>query len=377
MIKEILKVNSKLNLATCIWGSSGYGKTSLSLQYADENKMDLILIEGISINPSLTAIPVITDKEVETRLTTWLHKVCSATKPTLLLIDELNRVEHPTVFSMLTSIILQRQFMLHKIPDCVQIVATCNYESEDSNVREIHDALYKRLCHVEHSPDVKELVIHMEGVCEEIQEALIRNEILDLATHDFFEEEVISKLNANGRQVNFAIKFFLAAKDVISEAAIKTGMRGIIGSKSFKLFDTLSNTTVDIIPNFEDNGMLNKIRKIYSRGKGLELIETFKLRAEKDPKTVAEVALLTDIPEIISAMVTVVGSQPIRSIVYRDGELFSFNPTQRTDDSFKVVKATKKNVQDLKSEHDGLTGNKINEVSYVVIAKCKLDTEVD
>jgi len=335
MIKDILKVANKINLATCIWGSSGYGKTSLASQYGKENGLDLILIEGIAINPSLTAIPVITEEEVLTKLTSWLHKVCSATKPTLLVIDELNRVEHPTVFSMLTSIVLQRQFMLHKIPDCVQIVATCNYESEDSNVREIHDALYKRFCHLEHNPRASECVSHMQ-LDEEIQEALVNSDIISSSTHDFFDEEVVEKLNSNPRQIETACHFFKNAEE-LDHATIKTALRGIIGVQAFKLYDVLSQVEDQFkLPPCSDFTILDVIKKFYNKGRGLEIIETLKLRAESNKLGVATVALLSEIPEIMSSLTSCLGNLEVPNYLELGDKAISYNPKILTDNCLKV-----------------------------------------
>jgi len=334
-VSSILEVNRQLGVPSMLWGRSGTGKSSHLVQYAQDNNMDIILVEGIAIQPSLSAIPKITEDHVRILLTDWLHKACIANKPTLLFIDEFNRVESNMAFNLLTNVLLARQYQGHSLSEHVQIVAACNYEEEDNGVRELPDALYKRLMHLEWAPDLSSVIKYMP-IPTEYKEALASSEAcIDMAPVPFFKQSVITKLNNNPRQTSRAVNYFILGKQKgLSESQLFEGVQGLIGEAVHIIMPLISQVN-EKIPEFEDENFFNICEEWYAKGKGQELIQTFKLRAERDREETATYVLMLNIPEIISAMTTDFLDLKLPLILIRNSSMYYIDVNLKDKDSMK------------------------------------------
>lgn len=339
-VAAILEVNKILGIPTMLWGRSGTGKSSHLNQYAIDNGMDVILIEGISINPSLSAIPKITEDRVRILLTDWLAKACEATRPTLLFIDEFNRVESNMAFNLLTNVLLARQYQGHKISPHVQIVAACNYEEEDNGVRDLPDALYKRIMHLEWAPNLKSIISYMP-IPQEYKEALLMSDAcIDMSFTPYFKESVISKLNNNPRQTSRAINFYSMSKEKgLNESQIFSGMLGMIGESVHIILPLISQVN-EKIPDFNNKNFFDKCDDLYKKGKGQELISTFQLRAESDPETTAKAILILGIPEIITALKPQLEKVSLRGYLEMNGQCIFINPEVNVKGCLKRQKQT-------------------------------------
>ncbi|MEN6636648.1 MAG: AAA family ATPase, partial [Clostridiaceae bacterium] len=104
----MLRAHRAAKKVLMFWGSSGFGKTATVKAYVKEDGLNLILRNAVYLDPLNCWIPrdddsgdYIVDKPHK-----WVHEVLTATKPTVLFLDELTRCRSVQIMNMLTELIL-------------------------------------------------------------------------------------------------------------------------------------------------------------------------------------------------------------------------------------------------------------------------------
>lgn len=318
-LEKILNINKKLKIPTILWGCSGFGKTSVVKEYARKNNLKTIFVDAITVQPSLTVIPKINNEKVTLYPVPWLEEIVNAKEPTLLFVDELNRVESVSVFNLFISLFLSRKYQNLDISEHVQIIGACNYESEDSGTREIPDALMKRCMHLEWSPNKEEIIKNM-NVNNNIKKNFF---LLNLFSEkkSLFKENVLSKLNINPRQLEKACLFFELANNTLNNTIIEKCIEGLIGEGVSCIISSLQNSLQEIDLDFNNlKDFFNKVEELYNKGKTSEIIKFFEDKAQtEDIKKLAQIALLTNKAEIISSLLKIFKDVEVPTYMKMDG----------------------------------------------------------
>jgi hypothetical protein len=155
-IHKILLAHYQTKLSLMLWGSSGYGKTSIIHDFAATNNFDLCMLHAQYLDPLALFIPSTGEMKdlgyVKVYPSEVLHKIFSAKRKMVLFLDELTRAREET-FNILTELLLDRKVFGYKVPDHVLMIAASNFSEEDNGVRELPDAVMQRLTHLIHAPD--------------------------------------------------------------------------------------------------------------------------------------------------------------------------------------------------------------------------------
>ncbi len=153
---SILLAHYKTQLSVMLWGSSGYGKTSVVKDFAVKNGFELVVLHAQYLDPLALFIPSTGEMKelgyVKVYPSEVLHKIFNAKQKMILFLDELTRAREDT-FNILTELLLDRRVFGYKVPDHVLIIAASNFVEEDSGVRDLPDAVMQRLTHIVHAPD--------------------------------------------------------------------------------------------------------------------------------------------------------------------------------------------------------------------------------
>lgn len=155
---KIFYAHYKTQQSLLLWGSSGYGKTSLVKKFASQYKFELMTIHAQYLDPLALFIPStknVSEKGfVKFYPSEVLHRIFETRKKTVLFLDELTRANEET-FNILTELLLDRSIFGYKIPDHVLILASSNFSEEDQGVRNLPDAVMQRLTHLIHAPSAR------------------------------------------------------------------------------------------------------------------------------------------------------------------------------------------------------------------------------
>ncbi|MFK7823592.1 MAG: ATP-binding protein [Oligoflexales bacterium] len=173
---KIFLAHYKTQQSLLLWGSSGFGKTSLVKAFADMKDFRLMTVHAQYLDPLALFIPStqdIGDKGfVKFYPSEILHKIFVTKKRTVLFLDELTRANEET-FNILTELLLDRCVFGYKIPDHVLIIASSNFAEEDHGVRDMPDAVMQRLTHLIHAPSPRESIDNMRS---RLAQKLLENE---------------------------------------------------------------------------------------------------------------------------------------------------------------------------------------------------------
>lgn len=163
---NILNAHFKTKLPLMLWGSSGYGKTSIVNDFASRFGFELVVLHAQYLDPLSLFIPSTSEMEelgyVKVYPSQLLHKIFNCKQKTVLFLDELTRAREET-FNILTELLLDRKVFGYSVPEHVLIVAASNFLEEDTGVRELPDAVMQRLTHLIHAPDSVVSASHLKS----------------------------------------------------------------------------------------------------------------------------------------------------------------------------------------------------------------------
>lgn len=138
-------------------GQSGEGKTSEVHSFGQKYGYDVNTLLLCYIDPMDLSIPIENASRpgVLTHLTAeFIIDLCTPEgKPTILFLDEFTRPAKKQTQFMLTELLNDRSFMkTNKLRDNVFIVGATNLTAEDTGVEELHDAVLRRVTHLNFVP---------------------------------------------------------------------------------------------------------------------------------------------------------------------------------------------------------------------------------
>ena len=231
------------NIASCIWGDPGCGKSEFVKDLAKELDHELIHINCYSFESTDLVLPSIegkgSKKEVEFIPCSWVKQAANTDKPTIIFLDEVNRIK-PENLNLLTTLVLEKEVYGIKLSSDIKFVAAGNFESNCIGANELDSAIYARFMHLLFDLPITDSIPFMGDA--KGQEFLMQNlDLLEVEGQEAaFSEGVLDKLQANRRSQTFALRL---CQDPMLSAPLRLpacqGLLGFIeGTKFSSAWDT-------------------------------------------------------------------------------------------------------------------------------------------
>jgi hypothetical protein len=183
-----------------------------------------------------------------------LHRLMNATKPTIVLYDELNKFSNPSVENMLNSIFLDRCYNGHKFSDQVLIVGCLNFRSKSTSAKDLDFSIINRATSVLFQPDHKDIV---EGMRTAKGKILASKLGASCGGKDEFQEEVMDRFDEQfpekgGNAFEVAARpmdelFEMIDNKTLSDRALMMLCNGRFGGKlGAKIFKIIEKMTTEV-----------------------------------------------------------------------------------------------------------------------------------
>lgn len=155
-LSEVCVKYLKANVNLLITSSPGLGKTAKIKQAVEETLgWDLLFLHGVICDPTdVKGFPFVSkDGKSATFLPAGvMHQLVTATKPTVLFIDDVGQSPQ-SVQAATMQVIWDRIIGDHKIPDCVRFILASNRRQDKAGVGGILSTLTDRCVPIEVTPD--------------------------------------------------------------------------------------------------------------------------------------------------------------------------------------------------------------------------------
>ena len=269
---KIFAAHYRSKLPVMLWGSSGYGKSSLVANFAKKHSMSLNVVHAQYLDPLALFIPATSDMRelgyAKFYPSDLIYRILNATEKTVLFLDELTRAREET-FNILTELLLERKVFGYALPANVMIIAASNFAEEDSGVKDLPDAVLQRLTHIIHAPEPQDALAKLKNPLAQRAMMNGRNLIPKASSYP-----ILDRLRASPRQVD--------ACGSLAEAGLKEGellavCQGRIGIEagtefSFALNRELSGGRAAFPIKLEASNMLS-LAQFEEGGAVLEVVE--------------------------------------------------------------------------------------------------------
>lgn len=234
ILMEILRIHKEAKKSLVLWGSSGFGKSATIKEFAKAEGMKLIDIKAISLDPLTTAMPEVQNGVVNFVPNTWFHEVCTSDEPIVLFLDEINKFSNPSVQNMLNDLILDRQYVGHKIKPNVFIVGAANFVSESEEASPLDESILFRLTNILFAPKHQEVCVNMQTRLG--KKLATKLKVVGKGV-DVFQEEILDKLHKDiPRQIDHIAELCdgVTDRDIIEKIVL-----GRIGKDGLKIIDDI------------------------------------------------------------------------------------------------------------------------------------------
>lgn len=236
---SLFKAHHLTKAPIILWGKSGFGKSSTVRSFAKDNGYNLEVWQAIALDPLTMALPVERRDRMDFIPNESFHRLITATEPTILLIDEVNKFSNPSVENMLNSLILEREYNGFKLSDSVLIVGTANFVADSQTAQLLDFSIINRCTNIMFSPDKLDIVENMQSV--------MAKGFVNLFNHvdtseESFRIEISDRLHISDNEISprqlDAIGHIIEKAPWLSEDAVKLLCIGRIGNvKGIKLFE--------------------------------------------------------------------------------------------------------------------------------------------
>lgn len=300
--RKLITAARKHNVATCLWGDPGSGKTEFSKEFAKQNDCHFLHINCAQLESTDIALPEIVeeirndkrDKFVKYIACGWLKDLVLASnsgRQIVILLDEINRIKSENE-NLLTTFVLEKILYEYHFPNAF-FLAAANYPSRSDKTADLDDAIMHRFCHIPFEPSAADVIPYTGD--ETVQEFFRKNpDLLEMDSRiDTFASDVMGRLGKNRRSSPMAARI-LASGDLAgvsnAERMICQGLIGEVeGGKIYNLYMEFRNDKDRMVPatlkgNFErcgellDEGMVGEIAelcKLHWRTNDKELVTEF------------------------------------------------------------------------------------------------------
>lgn len=289
--------------ALILYGVPGIGKSSIIRDYAlnsgnfkhfidmrvcDTDVLDLAMI---SIDPTGT--------KVNTILNENLTFLTQTEDPVLVVLEEFNQPNKPSVFAAFKQILNERAFKGKKISDTVTFFATANYEDEESYTYELPEALKKRLTHLHYTPQLEDF---LTVASEDLKKILIKagDKILSTRTSPIIEDlscmrqlTDLMEMSRISSSKNDKIEYLLSGNELLEVA------QGRLGTEKGMIFATIVEEERKQLENAFPEKMLSKkdqlkLKRLEKNGQTNEVYHYILSRLEHHQPSIREFFSRTD-----------------------------------------------------------------------------------
>lgn len=303
-ILELLDLHYRKQKTMILWGSSGFGKSSTVKAFAKSIGAEFLPVFAITLDPLTTSVPVVdqTTKQIDSYPCGWLKEACDPNgKPTVLLLDEINKFSNPSVQNMLNEIILDRRYGSHKIRDNVFIVACANFVAESEQASPLDCSILKRVTNVLFAPDSASIINNMQSALGKTLAGILKPQSKG---KELFKEEVLSQLSSDvPRQIDEV--GFLCEGETLSTQAVEMLCIGRVGEKGKDLVQPIlrSSTYVNVL----DSTTIDKVVKMHDAGARVEVQGL--IEQGKDSNAACEVVFKTKSPLLAHVVLKKYGAE--------------------------------------------------------------------
>ncbi len=300
---KIFTAHCRTRQALMLWGSSGYGKSSLIYEFARRRNLQLEVLHAQYLDPLALFIPGTSEMSRQGYAKFYpsesVYRILNAKEKTLLFLDELTRAREDTL-NILTEILLERRVFGHSIPHNVFIFAASNFAEEDAGVRELADAVMQRMTHLVHAPDPKGSLTHLQSSLA--QKALQAGKNLIAKPGSY---PILDRLRPSPRQIDACGR--LAEAGLVGEELLEV-CRGRVGIEAgtelaFALIRQLEGKSMPLPEAISEKEFLS-LAQLEQNGNVIEVIEFLRGQTRHiDRKDqVAAYLLMHAKPEVCRAM---------------------------------------------------------------------------
>jgi hypothetical protein len=205
----IIKAHHLTKQALCLWGSSGYGKTSTVRAAAEELGYKLVDMRLSYRDPLSLFLPIVNDGVIEYVFSDVIKFMFEATEPTIVFLDEITNPSSPEIYNVLKELLNERTILGKRVSDQIVFVAASNWASEDIGVKELPDSLMRRMTHIAFSPDKMAIVSKLQPMAQK-----------------FFSGATAHKLLPGGHIEDFNLTACPRQVDACERLAVDGGLRG-------------------------------------------------------------------------------------------------------------------------------------------------------
>jgi hypothetical protein len=269
---NIFKAHRATNRAILLWGSSGYGKTSMIEHYARSEGMKLLTVRSSYVDPLSMFIPQqdkLDDNGAFTNVfADWIQEIRFTNQPTVLFLDEFTRPASPQTYPLFMELACERKFMGHPISKHVQIIAATNFAEEDGGTTDLPEAAWLRFTHLTHAPSEGEMVSNMRSKLA--RDTLTANPRLARSPGTF----TFDRLKFCPRQADVVAEMY--ELDLIDDNEVGVVARGVMGEADGNQFATamrqVKNEKKSIFPSKVNNSTFQKFMDLEAQGKTNEVV---------------------------------------------------------------------------------------------------------
>ena len=325
------------NIASCIWGDPGCGKSEFVKDLAKELDHELIHINCYSLESTDLVLPSIegegSKKEVEFIPCSWVKQAANTDKPTIIFLDEVNRIK-PENLNLLTTLVLEKEVYGIKLSSDIKFVAAGNFESNCIGANELDSAIYARFMHLLFDLPIVDSIPFMGD--SKGQEFLMQNlDLLEVEGQESaFSEGVLDKLKANRRSQTFALRM-CQDKELQPHLRMPAcqGLLGLEGAKFSSAWDTfIASEKRKVPPKIEGNEI--KLGELLEQGMVAEVAalcqKAWDSKEEDNIDIMAAFVISFGNPELFRTMVA-----------YTKDSDTTFGATKISDARMKTLRLTK------------------------------------
>jgi len=229
--KILLEVVPKTKIVPMLWGARGLGKSQLADEVACELGYSLAVLRiGQMEVGDLIGLPLIVDGHTAWARPCWWPQ--DEAQPTIVFLDELNRVTERSVVDAIMQFVLDRRLHTHVLAEQHRIVCAGNPPSDGYNVSDLDDAAMSRLMHLYIENSVESWMAWADGkISRDIMDFIATNQNL-LAPPD--SGESVIHVQPNHRAYQMLNEIYTNCD--LDETLLYYAASGIIGKEAAVVF---------------------------------------------------------------------------------------------------------------------------------------------
>lgn len=226
--KELIISHIKADVPLLITGRSGWGKTAIINQVAQELNMPIYDLPLSQIPAEdIMGIPDRKDGYFQYLMPEWAHTILERGVPTILFLDEITQAS-VSVLHACYRLVNERIVAGKKLP--IRIIAATNYQDENSELTELMEPLLRRFSRCEWDHDAEAALLHLNVASKGYDTELVRNALNQVSPREL--EMALRFIDVNGLKNNLSSVAAMTSPDMARAlTAVKSQQESAIGNK--------------------------------------------------------------------------------------------------------------------------------------------------